>query len=401
MSIEPDDLHKPLGLSTGRSGHRFKAGARSLAAAALVGAGVGVFSFLAREADHAGEPYAMAEIAPAAPESVGTIAKTTPAKTTPEEAAGPARRLSSTGAEIESDSGVTVIRPGGASAPDALVIRVPDAFGPIRLAAAPDPRLVERGEFGPLPRIGPDGARPAQIYARPAPAAATKGRPRIALIVGGLGLNEQTTAAAMTKLPGEVSLAFAPYGANLKAQAMKAREIGHEILLQMPMEPFDYPQNNPGPQTLTTEAGAAQNLERLHWAMARAAGFVGIENFLGARFTADEAAVTPILKDLAARGLIFIDDGSSARSIAPAIAASLNLGVRRADIVIDAAPNAAMIDAALSRLEALSRDRGLACASASALPITIERLSAWAASLGERGIDLVPVTATLSLKGRS
>jgi polysaccharide deacetylase 2 family uncharacterized protein YibQ len=135
--------------------------------------------------------------------------------------------------------------------------------------------------------------------------------------------------------------------------------------------------------------------------MARAAGFVGIENFLGARFTADEAAVTPILKDLAARGLIFIDDGSSARSIAPAIAASLNLGVRRADIVIDAAPNAAMIDAALSRLEALSRDRGLACASASALPITIERLSAWAASLGERGIDLVPVTATLSLKGRS
>jgi len=279
------------------------------------------------------------------------------------------------------------------------VIRVPDTVGPIKLAAAPDPRLVERGEYGPLPRVGQDGSRPAKIYARPAPPPA-KGRPRIAIVIGGLGLNDQTTVTAMTKLPGEISLAFAPYGANLKAQAAKAREIGHEILLQMPMEPFDYPQNTPGPQTLTTDAGAAQNLDRLHWAMARAAGFIGIENFLGARFTADEAAITPILRDVGQRGLIFLDDGSSARSIAPAIGASLNIGVRRADIVIDAAPSAPMIDAALGRLEAMARDKGLATASASALPITLERLSAWATALGDRGIDLVPISATVNLKAK-
>ncbi|MFI4996780.1 MAG: divergent polysaccharide deacetylase family protein [Hyphomicrobiales bacterium] len=400
MPLDPDDLHTPLGLSSDAGRRNFAPSVRVLLAATLIGAGVGAISYLAGDADHAGEPFARAEIAAAAPQSVGAIAKATPEKGGQDDAAQSARGLAMTGPEIEGDSGVTVVRPGGGSAPGALVIQVPGAPATVKLAAAPDPRLIERGEFGPLPRIGTDGARPAQVYARPAPAAA-KGRPRIALVIGGLGLNDQTTAGAMSKLPGEVSLAFAPYGANLRAQTVKAREAGHEILLQMPMEPFDYPQNNPGPQTLTTDAGAAQNLERLHWVMARTSGFVGIENFLGARFTADEAAVTPILKDLADRGLVFLDDGSSARSIAPAIGASLHLPVQRADMVIDAAPNAAMIDAALERLEAMAREKGLACASGSALPVTIERLSHWAATLSERGIDLVPVTATLNLRGKS
>ena len=361
----------------------------------MIGAGVAALTFLAGEADHAGEPFATASIEPVAPPSNASALGAREA----DEKGGDDERATATASEIEADSGVVVVRPDGAPAPGAMVIRVPDAPGAAKLAAAPDARLVERSDFGPLPRIGSDGARPAQVYARPAPSP-TKGRPRIALVIGGLGLNDQATTRAITKLPGEVSLAFAPYGANLKVQAAKAREAGHEILLQMPMEPFDYAQNNPGPQTLTTDAGGARNLERLHWALARAPGFVGIENFLGARFTADEAALSPVLKDLAERGLIFVDDGSSARSITAIVGPSLNLAVRRADIVIDAAPDGAKIDEALQRLETLARENGLATASGSALPVTLEHLSRWSESLGGRGIDLVPVTSTLKLKGR-
>ena len=120
----------------------------------------------------------------------------------------------------------------------------------------------------------------------------------------------------------------------------------------------------------------------------------------GARFTADEAALSPVLKDLAERGLIFVDDGSSARSITPIVGPSLNLAVRRADIVIDAVPDGAKIDEALQRLETLARENGLATASGSALPVTLEHLSRWTENLAGRGIDLVPVTSTLKLKGR-
>ena len=394
MPLEPNELHQPLGL--GREARPFAPTARALLAAAVLGAGIGAIRFLAGNTEHAGEPFATAKIASEAPRNIGSVAMAAPGKNSSEDAQ-PKAKLSLTGPEIEGDSGVTVIRPGGASAPGAMVIRVPDAASPVRLAAAPDPRLVERSEFGPLPRIGADGARPAQVYARPAPAP-TRGRPRIALVIGGLGLNDQTTMAAITRLPGEVSLAFAPYGAGLRTQAAKARQVGHEILLQVPMEPFDYPRNNPGPQTLTSEAGATENMARLHWAMGRTSGFVGIENFLGARFTADEAAFTPVLKDLAERGLMFFDDGSSARSIAPAIGEALHVPVRRAEIVIDAAPDAEDIDAALDRLETMAREKGFACASGSALPVTLERLARWAAALGERGIDLVPITAAFDLK---
>jgi uncharacterized protein len=397
LPTEPDDLHKPLGLSADRGRAGFAPQLRALAVAAMVGAGIAAVTFLAGEADHAGEPFATASIEPVAPSNARPpIGREADEKGGDDERATTAAASAS---EIEADSGVAVVRPDGAPAPDAMVIRIPDAPGTAKLAAAPDPRLVERSDFGPLPRIGTDGSRPAQVYARPAPSPA-KGRPRIALVIGGLGLNDQATTRAITKLPGEVSLAFAPYGANLKAQAAKAREAGHEILLQMPMEPFDYAQNNPGPQTLTTDAGGARNLERLHWALARAAGFVGIENFLGARFTADEGALSPVLKDLAERGLIFVDDGSSARSITAIVGPSLNLAVRRADIVIDAAPDGATIDEALQRLETLARENGLATASGSALPVTLEHLSRWSESLAGRGIDLVPVTSTLKLKGR-
>lgn len=393
MPTEPDDLHKPLGLADDRGRAGFSPRLRALAAAASIGAGIAALTFLGGAADHAGEPFATASIEPATP--TGASAGDADDKGGEDERAA----ATATASEIEADSGVAVVRPDGTTSPGAMVIRVPDPPGTAKLAAAPDPRLVERSDFGPLPRIGADGARPAQIYARPPPAP-TKGRVRIALVIGGLGLNDQTTTRAIARLPGEVSLAFAPYGTNLKAQTAKAREAGHEILLQMPMESFDYAQNNSGPQTLTIDAGGARNIERLHWALARAAGFVGIENFLGGRFTADEAALSPVLKDLAERGLIYVDDGSSARSITSIVGPSLNLPVRRADIVIDAVADGAKIDEALQRLETLARENGLATGSGSALPVTLDHLSRWAESLSARGIDLVPVTSTLKLKGR-
>ena len=55
----------------------------------------------------------------------------------------------------------------------------------------------------------------------------------------------------------------------------RARGEGHEVLLQVPMEPFDYPDNDPGPQTLLTSLDAGQNIDRLHWLMSRFQGYVG------------------------------------------------------------------------------------------------------------------------------
>jgi polysaccharide deacetylase 2 family uncharacterized protein YibQ len=197
-----------------------------------------------------------------------------------------------------------------------------------------------------------------------------------------------------------VSLAFAPYGNDLEGHVSRARDDGHEVLLQAPMEPFDYPDNDPGPHTLTVRGKGAENLGRLHWAMARFTGYVGVVNYMGGKLTADEGALAPILRELGGRGLVFVDDGSSARSLAEKVGAAVQAPVARADLVLDGVPRADAVDRQLERLEQLARQRGFAIASASALPVTIDRIAAWARTLEGRGVELVPLTNAFTRERR-
>jgi polysaccharide deacetylase 2 family uncharacterized protein YibQ len=301
--------------------------------------------------------------------------------------------------QVETASGVAVTRPTGTSAPASVIVQVPDDTGR-GLKAAPDPRLVERSRYGSLPKIGPDGARPSIVYARPAGSLPGGAKPvsRIALVIGGLGISDAATADAIDKLPAPITLAFAPYGNTAALQAARAREAGHEIMLQVPMEPFDYPDSDPGPHTLTVGARPAENIEHLHWALGRFTGFIGVMNYMGGKLTADANAVTPVLRDIGGRGLVVLDDGSSSRSRLTELAGE-GIGAR-ADVVLDAVPRGADIDRALQALEANAAARGFAIGSASALPMSLERIGAWTRTLEARGILLVPVSAAFGTGSR-
>lgn len=262
-------------------------------------------------------------------------------------------------------------------------------------------RLLERTRHGRIPKLATGGVRAVDVFASPAAKAQTASKePRVAIIIGGLGIGASSTADALSRLPPEVSVAFVPYGANLTDLAAGARARGHEILLQSPMESFDYPENDPGPQTLLTTLPSEQNLDRLHWQMSRLQGYVGIMNFMGARFVTSEKALAPVLDDIAKRGLLYVDDGSSARSVASDLAAAGNLPFVRASQVLDSVPTPVEIDRALSRLEAIARKDGIAVGVANALPVSIDRIVRWAKGAAERGIKLVPVTVATA-KARS
>jgi polysaccharide deacetylase 2 family uncharacterized protein YibQ len=202
------------------------------------------------------------------------------------------------------------------------------------------------------------------------------------------------------KLPPAVTLAFTPYGSDPAKLTERARAQRHEILLQIPMEPFDYPDNDPGPQTLLTTLGPEQNLDRLYWHLSRFQGYAGIANFMGARFVVSDAVLQPIVREAAKRGLGYLDDGSSPRSVAASLAAGQAMPFARADVAIDAVPTAGEIDRALAKLEGLAKERGTAVGIASALPVSIERIGAWTKALDSRGILLVPLT-TAMLKPKS
>ena len=262
-----------------------------------------------------------------------------------------------------------------------------------------DPKLLEKSRYGMIPVVA-EGVKPFNVYAADADRAKAAKMPVVAILIGGLGVGAAKTTDAIMRLPPAVTLAFTPYGSDPGKLAERARAQRHEIFLQIPMEPYDFPDNDPGPQTLLTSLTTDQNMDRLYWHLSRMQGYAGITNFMGARFIATDAAMQPIIREAAKRGLGFFDDGSSPRSIAPQAAASQAMPFGKGDIAIDVVPTPAEIDRALTKLEAAARERGAAVGTASALPVSIERIGAWTKTLNDRGILLVPLT-TAMLKSKS
>ncbi|WP_298352286.1 divergent polysaccharide deacetylase family protein [Rhodoblastus sp.] len=375
-----DDLDRPLGQDLrqppdpGPGGWRLGALALGLFGAVIGG----LFLFSVKDRG-GGEPEAVAVIQPAPP--------------APPPAPTPADHKDAA-AQEGIENGVRVVR-GDSGVAQGFVIHVPDAGGAMALTPAPDQRLIEKSRFGFLPRRGQDGAAPAQVYARPLALqpAFKPGAPRVAILVAGMGLDSAATDEAIRRLPPEVSLAFAPYGAEAGRQAAEARAAGHEILLQTPMEPLN-PADSPGPHVLRV-GDAAAALNDLHWQMSRFSGYIGVVNFLGGRFTADEAATQALMKELASRGLDYVDDGSSPQSLAGEAALAHGVGFAKADLRLDAARGEAAIGTALQRLESLARQNGVAIGYAAGLPEASERIARFAADLKRDGVVLIPVSAAI------
>jgi polysaccharide deacetylase 2 family uncharacterized protein YibQ len=268
--------------------------------------------------------------------------------------------------------------PGAIAVPPTMA----SATGP--LPAAPLAGLYTPGPGGGvLPVIAPDGRTAAEAYARPFTA---DGRPKVALVIGGLGLNPQTTRAAIETLPPEITLSFAPYAEGLQGWIDLARAHGHEVLLEAPMEPVDYPANDPGPYTLITANRPEDTVRKLEWLMSRATGYFGLTNYLGSRFVTSDTAMTTFTLALKSRGLAFIDDGQASLRGGPIPRAS-------ADRIIDDELAAGSIDGQLKMLEAGAAGRGQALGSGFAYPVTINQVRLWAAGLSGRGLQLAPASA--------
>jgi len=405
MAETADDLSAPLGQHTVRRARRLRlpfSGMQALAV--LLGLFLVAFCGFALFNDNplGGEPMARIAIRPPQPgeERAAEKPAETPAMASvhgtevvpPHKQAAPSEQRTIT--IIDGSSGARHDLPIAGETPD----KNPADVRPAVMAGI-DQRLLERSRYGMIP-MASEGLKPFNVYAADADRAKAAKMPVVAIVVGGLGVGAAKTADAIMKLPGAITLAFTPYGSDPTRLAERARAQRHELLLQIPMEPYDYPDNDPGPQTLLTTLAPEQNIDRLHWHLSRFQGYAGIANFMGARFVASDAVMQPVVREAAKRGLGYFDDGTVPRSVAPSLAIAQTVPFAKADVSVDAVPTAAEIDRALAKLEGIAKERGVAIGVASALPISIERISAWTRSLENRGVMLVPLT-TAMLKSKS
>ena len=238
----------------------------------------------------------------------------------------------------------------------------------------------------------PPGTVPAwQRLAQPFPDDET--RPRIAVVVAGLGLSEAATTAAIQQLPAEITLSFSPYSNRIEEWVAMARAAGHEVLIDLPLEPASFPRDDPGPQALLTSLGEKTNAERLAWVLSRVEGYVGVATFMGSRFTTSADHMQPVIEELARRGLLILDSRSAADSLAAKLAHESGVAYVINDRFLDNEASRVAIDGRLQQIERIGRTQGVAVAMGYAYPVTVERLTAWARGLAGKGLTLAPISA--------
>lgn len=300
------------------------------------------------------------------------------------------------------------LRPGAIDPGSETPASNPDGQAPqgadgTTLAAAglhphPDPMLVEKSDLGPLPIIGKDGRSPWRVYARPF--SLLDERPRIAVVVTRLGVSEDLTERAIEMLPGTVTLSFAPFSRNLTEWIDKSRADGHEVLIDLPMEPVDYPSNDPGPHTLLTSVPIDQNLRQLEWILTRATGYVGVSTYMGSGLSTKPRALTPILTELKSRGLLLLDTLDNPVGLTGQLAAEIGLTVAANEMHLDRQPSRVHISGRLQALEKRAKRQGAIVAIARPYPVTLESIREWLGTLNGKGIATAPVSA-LAKSGKS
>ena len=390
----------------------------ALTAIALVAIVAGVVTWLALSgppAPHGGGPAAItvplaANGAPAASPTPDHTSPAAPVTPSPQAAQAPAPITAPTAAQAPATS----VSPP-ATAPATAPAPAPAAEAPTPapapqpeqkraataspvptggLSPAPDPALVETSRFGQLPRVAPDGRKAWQAYARPFDA--NDQRPRISIIISGLGLSGAATESAIQRLPGTVSLAFSPYARGLDQWIALARAAGHEVLIDLPMEPINFPANDPGPETLLTSLTGEQNRIRLRTLLGRVSGYVGVINQMGSRFTTSAPHLRPVLTELRDRGLMFVDSRSSLRSVAARTASELQLPRVINNRFIDAEASREKIDSRLAELERIARVSGFAVGIGQPFPVTLDRLQRWTRDIEEKGFALAPASSMVN-----
>lgn len=264
----------------------------------------------------------------------------------------------------------------------------------IGLPLAPIPELIEITKIGDLPKISDDGRRPMDAYARPSIEKNAQGAElkTIAIVFTGLGFSHSLTQEAIETLPPEITLSFIPYSNRLKTWTRRARNQGHELVLEVPMEPFDYPDNDPGPHTLLSNQTDQINLQHLKWLMARMPGYVGMINLDGSKLTTQENVMYPLLREMNNRGLLYMDRNPETSDVPYKIAQELKLEYVQGSIILDEIKSKKSIDDALKRLEKTAKLHGTAVGITSAMPLSIQRVRLWSEKLKERGFTLVPLT---------
>ncbi|MEG8099296.1 divergent polysaccharide deacetylase family protein [Candidatus Liberibacter brunswickensis] len=225
--------------------------------------------------------------------------------------------------------------------------------------------------------------------------------PRIAIVVSGLGISQTGTQSAINLLPSNITMAFASNGNSLKRWMTESTKKGQDTILQVPMQAFNEAYNDDDIYTLKITEKVNQLRNQLIYSLNRGTGYLGVMNYRGAMLLSHKTSVEVMFKEFANRGLLFFDDGSSARSLTRLLAPTLNLPYVVADLYLDDQVDRDKIREKLKELENIARKEGQAIGVAVAFDESIEVISQWLKQEHASDISIVPLSCLVKLSSSS
>lgn len=317
-----------------------------------------------------------------------------PAEATPTATAQPAATQSAALSAVPAPSQASASETAAQNVVEEMLKSTGMKTATVPLAPIKD-ELTEKLSIGPLPMIAPDGTRPWRYYAKPY---ALKGsHPMIAIVITELGQAKSVTEAAI-KLPENFTLSLSPYGAQVGAWATSARAVGHEIMVDLPLEPTNYPASDPGPYSLLAGKPMEENAAKLQWVMSRFQGYTGLSTSQNEAYTSDDERLRATLELLRVRGVMLFMPHDLVRKESKTILNESKIAYMIADVVLDEELNESGIGARLTALEKVATRRGYAVGYAHGTPLTLTELQKWAKTAEDRGYTLVPLTYLTNLK---
>jgi polysaccharide deacetylase 2 family uncharacterized protein YibQ len=152
---------------------------------------------------------------------------------------------------------------------------------------------------------------------------------------------------------------------------------------------------------LAAHAPRSRTLDALHWHMSQFPGYIGLTQAQGARFMAAPEALALVLQQMADRGLVFLDASAAPGGLTLALAGATGAQAARADVVLDAVPQAGAIEGALWTLEDIARERGSAIGVVAVDGAGVDRIARFTQGLSARGLVLAPASALMQVPART
>lgn len=214
---------------------------------------------------------------------------------------------------------------------------------------------------------------------------------KVVIIVKDLGLSKSMTLNALD-IDTNFTLGFSPYAQDVSDWIEQATSKGFEVTLNLPMQPADYPVNDPGPYAMLHNLSNGENLSRLDWILSRSRKTIGLYTTDNETFSNSRAGVSPVLENLKRHNQILIFGNQTNEQTIKNLSESYNLYYANSKLQIDSVLDEQKIKNNLLKLEGEAMANGYAIGYINPYPLSLSLAKQWLNEIDNSKLILVPVS---------